>query len=535
MAGPTPLHPPAPAGPRPHLDPALRVYLLACAAVSGAMVMVLEILGSRVVGPFFGVSLFVWTALITVALVALAAGAAIGGVLADRRPDPGWLFGLLIAAGVLVILVPLERGLVLRAAMGLGLRTGALVSAAVLFGPPLLLLGCVTPAVVRIATRDLSALGRTVGLFSALSTLGSFVGTVLTGFVLLAHFGVNGIFAVVGTILIGLGAVYFAVFRRRRAPLAALLLPALLLATPEPGPATLPNGVRVEPVARRESPYGTVRVIDYRYGTNHAREMTIDGLVQGGIDVDTGLSTYGYTYLLGILPRLRNPEGRTCLSVGLGGGTIPVWYERQGVRADVVDIDPEVVALAGEYFNFRISGDVVIGDGRHYLQSATRRWDYIILDAFTGDTTPAHLLSLESLQAVRARLAPGGVFGINLIGALRGETLITASIVETLRQVFPTVEVVPLFDEPEESGNMIVIAHDRPAPPLTPADAAGFPVHPAARETVERNFGRSFAFPPGTPAMVLRDDYNPMEFYDLHVKERLRASILRAGNPDLLL
>ena len=76
-----------------------------------------------------------------------------------------------------------------------------------------------------------------------------------------------------------------------------------------------------------------------RLGANHAREMTIDGLVQGGIDVKNGLSTYGYTYMLGILPRLRNPRGTSCLVLGLGGGTIPVWYEREGVRADVVDID----------------------------------------------------------------------------------------------------------------------------------------------------------------------------------------------------
>jgi len=113
MTRKTPEHPaaappPASAGARPHLDPALRTYLLVSAAICGALVMVLEILGSRVIGPFFGVSLFVWTALITVTLLALAAGAALGGVLADRREDPDWLFLLLIVAGVLVILVPLD-------------------------------------------------------------------------------------------------------------------------------------------------------------------------------------------------------------------------------------------------------------------------------------------------------------------------------------------------------------------------------------------------------------------------------------------
>src|SRR5512145_1276773 len=121
------------------------LFLLFTAVVCGALIMVIEVLGSRVIGPFFGVSLFVWTSLITVTLVALAAGYALGGYLADRHGNADWLYGLIIAAGVAVCLVPLAKAPVLKASLALGLRVGSLAGSAALFGVPLLLLGCVSP------------------------------------------------------------------------------------------------------------------------------------------------------------------------------------------------------------------------------------------------------------------------------------------------------------------------------------------------------------------------------------------------------
>lgn len=520
--------------PRGHVPPA---YMLLTAVICGALVMVLQILGSRVIGPFFGVSLFVWTSLITVTLVALAAGYAAGGMLADRGRPADRLYAIIVAAGVFVLAVPLLKVPVLTACLGLGLRTGALLSALVLFGPALFLLGCVSPLLLRIAVRELHSLGRTVGLFSALSTIGSFFGTVLTGFVLVAYFGVDRIFQVVGGLLIALGVGYFVLVGRRWRAAPLLVLPLLLTRPAAPGLQRLPNGVEVTRVAAAAGFYGQVRVLDYRAGDNHTREMTIDGLIQGGIDVASGLSVYAYSYLLEMIPRALNPAGRTCLVIGLGGGTIPMAYERQGVRTDVVDIDPNVVAAARDWFGFRSTGRVILADARSFLRSSRDQYDYIILDVFTGDTTPSHLLSLEAMQLVRARLAAGGVFGINLVGALRGDTFITASLERTLRQVFGTVEIHPLFDPAagEGFGNMAIIAHDAPARPLPHGIAAAWPIHPLARVEVSQFFGKTFRFPPNTEAIVLTDDYNPVDFYDLGVKEKVRQAIIAQTPLDLLL
>ena len=108
--------------------------------MSGAAVLTIEILGTRIVGPAFGVSLFVWSALLAVTLGALAIGYYTGGVLVDRFPTPR-LLRLQVGVGGLLALVRASSHLVLRALVGFGPRAGALLSATVLFAPALIALG----------------------------------------------------------------------------------------------------------------------------------------------------------------------------------------------------------------------------------------------------------------------------------------------------------------------------------------------------------------------------------------------------------
>ena len=169
-------------------------YLMLTAVLCGGFVMVVEVLGSRVIGPFFGVGLFVWTSLIAVALLSLALGYWIAGYWADKREHPDYLFGIIIVGGLLVLLIPFLKGIVLELCMPLGLRWGAFTSTLLLFGPPLFVLGCVSPYLIKIATKEFHLIGRTVGRFYALSTLGSTVGTTATGFFLIANFRVDSVF-----------------------------------------------------------------------------------------------------------------------------------------------------------------------------------------------------------------------------------------------------------------------------------------------------------------------------------------------------
>ena len=519
-----------------YLPKGMAGYLMLTAALCGALVMMIEVMGSRVIGPFFGVSLFVWTSLITVTLVSLALGYGIGGVFSDRYDSPRFLYLIILGAGVLSLLLPLIKGPVLELAVPMGLRLGAFVSTLILFGPVLFLLGCVSPYLVKIAARQMRTLGRTVGGLYALSTVGSTLGTVITGFVLVAYLGVDKTFFTIGFMLIILASGYFILFHRQWYVAAALLLPWLLFHPTQFQSKTLPDGSMLHQIYHAETHYGTIKIVDNKGEGKHLRYMLIDGLIQGGMDMHNSLSPFTYSYHLQFLPYMLNPQGQRCLTIGMGAGAVPRWFEQQGIPCDVVDIDPEVLSVTEKFFNYRPQGQALAQDGRYFLVSTQQMYDYIILDAFSGDLTPAHLLSVEALQLVKQRLHANGVLAVNLIGNVRGNHYMTASVVRTLQSVFDQVELYPTFDPngAESMGNLIVVAYSGQARQLAGGEER-FKIHPHFDTGIRQLLGTRFHFPQGTPAMVLTDDYNPIDFYDSDLRELVRERVLQVVDWDLLL
>lgn len=511
-------------------------YLLMTAMICGGMVMVVEVLGSRVIGPFFGVSLFVWTSLISVAMIALALGYAFGGILSDRENSSDMLYLIIFIAGIFVYVIPWFRVDVIQLAMPMGLRTGTFVSSLILFGPSLFLLGCVSPFVVKIATEGMKNLGKTVGGFYAVSTIGSVIGTVLTGFVLIAYMGVDHIFVLVGSILMGIAFFYFVTFRRQYVYAIPLVALFFLPSPPSYGSVAeiLPNGTKMELVDSRDGNYGSIKVVDYIGERYQARELMIDGLIQGGIDLKSGLSTYEYAYYLQFLPYMAHPEGERALMVGLGAGVMSMWYEKQGITTDVVDIDPLVVEMAQKHFGFQIEGDIHIQDARYFLGTTENLYDYLILDVFTGDTTPAHLLSVEALHQMSERLTEKGVMGINLGGSLEIKPFMTASIVHTLRQVFEQVEVYPVFGPEETHGNLAIIAYQGKPRKKNTNLVTQQEIHPLAQQVVAANLLRQVEPLKTVPPIVLTDDYNPIDFFDTWLREEIRRGIMESDYKKIL-
>jgi len=220
--------------------------------------------------------------------------------------------------------------------------------------------------------------------------------------------------------------------------------------------------------------------------------------------------------------------------VGLGAGILPRAYQARGIATDVVEIDPEVVELARRYFGFAPRGQVFLEDARAHLEASDRRYDFVLLDVFSGDITPGHLLSREALTTTKRHLNERGVLGINLVGALG---LTTASIVRSLERLFEQVEVYPTFDpESQPSGNLAIVAYDGPPRPFSPARlTSAVPIHPLARVNVGRNLGRRYRIPDDAPSIELTDDFNPLDLYDARLRESVRRNILACTDWDLLL
>ena len=512
--------------------------------------MVIEVLGSRVIGPFFGVSLYVWTSLITVTLIALSAGYALGGIYADRSKSPDNLYYIILASGITVLLIPLLKGVAIEYSIPLGLRGGAFVSTLVLFGPSLFLLGCVSPFLIKIAASELKSIGRTVGSFYALSTFGSVIGTFLTGFFLIAYLGVDSIFWATGILLILLSVGYFVIYRKKLMLAVGLIIPFLLMPAEPPLSHIADDGTNINTVFVKDSFYGKVSVVDYQFGSRHIRDFMIDGLIQGGIDMSNDMSIYNYSYFLQFIPLALNREGKRGLVIGLGAGLVPRWYEQQGITTDVVDIDPLVVEVAKDYFDFKNTGEIAIEDARYYLSNTQHQYDYMVLDVFNGDLTPGHLVSFEAFELMSQKLTRSGILAMNLIGSVADESYMTASIIKTLASVFDHVEVFPTFipDHGESKsqpgsqktkndgvGNLTVIAYQGNKLNFDINNIKHDMIHPQLREEIVASMGQQYHFDTRQPAIVLTDNYNPIDFYDVKLREKIRERLISQLNWDLLI
>ncbi|MBF0559423.1 MAG: fused MFS/spermidine synthase [Nitrospirae bacterium] len=511
------------------------IFLVVTSLICGALVMTVEILGSRVIGPFFGASLFVWTSLITVTLVGLALGYAAGGILSDRRASPDYLYCIIFLAGIAVLLVPALKKPVMELTLPIGVRLGALSSSALLFGPALLLLGCVSPYIIKIAAREVRNIGRTVGLFYALSTVGSFVGTICTGFILIAWFPVNRIFAFIGMSLIVLAVLYFLLFRKKPFFLLLLAVPFILPGGEAIRTKVLDNGTAVTRLYDADTFYGNTKVLEYSYGDRRMRDLLVDSAVQGGMDPSSGMSMYSYTYYLQYIPYSINPRGKNCLVIGLGVGAVPTWYESMGIVTDVVDISPEVFAVAETYFGFRNHGGKFVEDARYFLSKSHNKYDYVILDVFNGENTPSHVLSLEALQLISRRMNSNGILAVNLINSLRKEARIAGSFIKTLRQVFSTVDIYPCDVPDSELNNVELFAYNFPHVQLDRDRLKSLPYHPMVAAKTRDQIGREFTLPSDAQGIILTDDYNPVDSWDLRLKEALRTLELSYTDKDMLL
>jgi MFS family permease len=410
-----------------------KAELLATVLATGLAVMVVEILGTRIIGPVFGVSLFIWSALLAVTLASLATGYYAGGRLVDRSPRRRVLSVAVVAGGVLLALTPVVARPVLAFTEGLGPRVGPLLAATLLFAPTLTALGMAGPIAIRLAATDVRATGRLVGAIYAVSTAGSLVGTLVTGFILIPSFDTGQILFGTALMLVLVGAVPLAA-RGRPGALAAFLAPVLSLAAPSPA---LPSGITVP--ERAHSPYGLVEVIDD--ANRGIRLLRADHSVIGGQAKVDGSTVFSFLHLLESVRFLR-PQAKDLLQVGLGIGSVPMALKPFGFRSDAVEIDPAVARFAAGYFGYAAGGDVHVEDARTFLNRTRRQYDVIIHDTFTGGATPEHLLSLEAVQRLRRVLRPGGVLALNFVGYSDGpKAAASEAVARTLRAEFPVVRV----------------------------------------------------------------------------------------------
>jgi spermidine synthase len=431
---------------------------------ANAAVLVLEIVGLRLVAPYVGVTLQTSSAVIAVALGAIAYGAWLGGRLADRRDPHDLLVPFLLGAGAASALsLPLVRyvGELLRGTNPIAMLALTLLTLFV----PAALLSALTPLIVKLQLGDLRETGRIVGKLSSVGTLGAITATLGTGFVLVAALPTSRI--ILGlAILLGLCAAIVALYLRsfrRGIGLQALLAIGLIacsgLSLIVPTPCDIETAYHCAKVTR-DPARATGRVL----WLNSVQQSYVDTANPRHLE-------FVYTQWIGKLIDSMAPAGVPLDTLHLGGGglTLPNYLaaSRPRSRSLVLELDRDLVELDRAMLGIELGPNSAVrtGDARVELRrEPDSSRDLVIGDAFGHLVVPWHLTTQELVRDVRRVLRPTGIYALNLIDWPPAR--FARAELSTVASVFAQIALVtlPAALRGQAGANFLVLASHAPLP-----------------------------------------------------------------------
>ncbi len=500
--------------------------------LSGALIMVLEMVGARVMAPHLGTSVIVWTSLIGVVLACLAVGAWLGGRLADKNLSFTILARILAGVGLGCALTALGHrfvGALITSSVS-NIYLSAVLAAICLFAFPAVLFGMVSPYIIRLRLADIATSGATVGRLYALSTAGSIMGTFLGGFVLISFFPST-------YILLGTAASMLLLSLLVSRGKSSEVLPRVLILL------TLPllgyyNASYEQRLTAQGSPppvetlYNNIRLSQ---GQNHegrqVRLMATDpGYAQSGMYINAPSELlFEYTKRYTIATSLF-PKAQKILMLGGGGYSVPKWLlaghgglDSQNLRLDVVELDPGMTALAKSHFALPEDPRMRIfhEDARRHINMSQEKYDLIFVDVFNSHySVPFHMGTVEAAKTLRRIVNNDGAVLMNIISAFEGkDAAILQSIYGALSQAFGKLYIFAVTPQMPltEVQNFMVLALPKAEPHIEN-------ILKEYASTPKKNIGR---FAKNTESMLhaqlkqsislevppLRDEFAPVERY----------------------
>jgi spermidine synthase len=421
----------------------VKYFLIVLVFIGGVTSLALEMCASRLLGAYFGTSLFIWANLIGLILLYLTVGYFIGGRLADRYPSERLLCILTALAALFITVIPFVSQSILNwsitgiAEISVSIFVSSLLGTILLFAVPVTLLGLVSPFAIRLATKEIGKSGKTSGSLYAISTCGSILGAFLPVLWLVPTFGVRRTLLIFGALLFA--ASLWGLRPRWRPAFAIALIPLVIPLGPL---KYIPNLIY-----EKESLYNYIQVTQQPDGT---RELILnEGQAIHSIyypDPNTVLTGQYWDYFLaapyfnvGFTPQQLHRVG----IIGLAGGTIAHQFTQVygPVPIDGVEIDPAIVDVGRKYFNMNEPNlHVYVQDGRTFIETTHAQYDLVAIDAFQQPYIPFQLTTREFFSTIRSHLSSTGVVAINT-GHTAHDFRLVQAFVNTMSQVFPSVYV----------------------------------------------------------------------------------------------
>jgi spermidine synthase len=497
--------------------------------LTGACVLIIEVLAVRVFSPYYGNTIYTVSSVITVILLALSIGYYAGGVAADRNPSRLRFFGLILASGIVLLILLLVGTLTLPAvSSALSIEVGPLVSSAMMFLLPALLLGMVSPYAIKL--QSLAApeqgVGSVAGTIFFWSTLGSITGSLLAGFVLIPLVGVDRVLIAVGVGLVLIGFVPLLVLGSRGRGVWTSGIAAVVLttaATLYPGPPLVDAATIVH---RSDGVYQQITIYEGAYLGRPARFLLLDRSESGAMFLDSTDPSdlvYDYTKYYSLY-KIFTPQVRNALVLGGGAYSIPkaLLHELPDAVVDVAEIEPSFLDLAKRYFGAAESPRLrnFVEDGRRFLHDSDTDYDLIFGDVYYSYfSVPPQFTTQEFFALARSRLRPEGVFIANMIGDLsRRQPSLIMTEIRTFQTVFPNSYffAVESAERTDQLQNITLVGFnsdrrvDVTKPPVTTHTQELIRYLRYKAVDVPRRFELS-SYP------VLTDDFSPVEYLTARV------------------
>ena len=393
----------------------------------GAAVMATELCGSKLISPYFGSSLYVWSAVIAITLGSLAAGYFYGGTLSTRENKPKTLTTLLLLAAIYMGIMPLLSNIFGPMAIQFSLLVAVVIAALLLLFIPMFLMGAASPVIISMLTHSHAESGKVSGTVYSVSTVGGIISTFLSGFFLIPFFGIHitliifASFLAFSLLILSQKKNYF----KTGLVLVVLLVLGFTSKTPSKNCIYQTDGM-----------LGKINVIDDTIIESNEnkviRKLLVNNVVQTEMEMDSKKSVSGYINLLDT--NIFDANGAEALVLGLGGGLTSNMLINKGYHVDGVELDERIIKAAREFFFLNPKVKSFCDDARHFINLSNKQYEVVLIDVFKAEEQPVHVITSESLDKIKSILKPGGQLIINWHGYLAGERgLGTSILLNTLK------------------------------------------------------------------------------------------------------
>lgn len=380
--------------------------LLVLSFIEGAAVMAAELCGAKLLSPVFGSSLYVWASVMGATLLALALGYFYGGkISAAAGEKQKKLFLILVLASMFLLLMPVISHYAVPRISYLPFTVGVIISTFCLLFFPVFLLGASSPLFIILQTNELNPAGKASGYVYAVSTAGGILSTFLCGFWFIPLLGLT-ITLLTFAVLLFLATML--VFKSAR-PVQVIVFACYIyfnlqfITKPDTNLET------------SDSLLGHLEVSDIVSKDGPVRLLRVNSIIQTEMYTQSQKSASAYVHLLDSLVPATGGD-RNALVLGLGGGLTANLLVKRNYKVTAVEFDERIIEAAKKYFYLDKNVTTVCNDARYYLNTCRQKFSLVLVDVFKAEEQPSHVITVESLQQLKANLEPDAIIFINWHG-----------------------------------------------------------------------------------------------------------------------